>query len=70
MERAKPQVETFDPVATVASYRRAVEHRDSPETPEPDRDEFALIAKQLRERWAAWQGEDSLHEMAFSEPTE
>ncbi len=24
--------------------------------------------QQLREQWKAWQGEDSIHEMAFGEP--
>jgi hypothetical protein len=30
--------------------------------------EVHLAAKRLRDRWLEWQGEDSLHEMAFGEP--
>ena len=32
--------------------------------------EWDGVAKRLREAWRAWQGEDSLHEMAFGEPAE
>ena len=30
--------------------------------------EIQQAARQLRERWREWQGEDSLHDMAFGEP--
>jgi hypothetical protein len=63
-------VQTFDPVAAVEEYRRVIERRDSPETPESGRDEFELMAKRLRACWTEWQGEDSLHEMAFGAPVE
>jgi len=32
--------------------------------------EFRAIAQHLRDQWKAWQGEDSLHEMAFGERVE
>ena len=31
---------------------------------------MAGVAKRLRDRWKNWQGEDSLHAMAFAEPQE
>ncbi len=70
MERTTLQVATFDPAAFVEQFRQAILRRDSPETPESRRDEFEAIAKRLRERWAEWQGEDSIWEMAFGEPVE
>jgi hypothetical protein len=30
--------------------------------------EVEQAARRLRNRWREWQGEDSLHEMAFGEP--
>ncbi len=60
----------FVPELVLSEYRSVVARRDAAETPEPDRDELALKAKQLRGRWKAWQGEDSLAEMAFGEPIE
>jgi hypothetical protein len=30
--------------------------------------EVGDAARRLRDRWREWQGEDSLHEMAFGEP--
>ena len=34
------------------------------------RTEFDAIARRLRSEWKAWQGEDSLYEMAFGEAAE
>jgi len=34
------------------------------------RAEIRAAAAVLRERWAEWQGKDSLHAMAFGEPEE
>jgi len=62
------EIQTFDAAAAVEQYRQIVARRDA--AAEPDRDELELIARRLRARWAEWQGEDSLHEMAFGEPTE
>jgi len=37
-------------------------------THEAHQTEVRNAARLLRERWREWQGEDSLHEMAFGEP--
>jgi hypothetical protein len=58
---------SFDPVTVVEEYRRIVALRDAEKT-DLGRQEFVSIAHRLRARWAEWQGEDSLHEMAFGEP--
>ena len=47
-----------DPAVVVENYRRAVERGDTGR------------ASRLRQSWAAWQGEDGLHEMAFGEPVD
>jgi hypothetical protein len=69
MERSAHQVETLDPVAIVEEYRRVMGRRDNPETPESHRDDLYAMARHLRARWSEWAGEDSLHEMAFGEPS-
>jgi hypothetical protein len=57
METKKATAE-FDAEGRVWEYRFAHDRGDE------------AGGKQLREEWAAWQGEDSLHEMAFGEPEE
>ena len=59
----------FDAVRAAATYRDVIAKRDA-ETTEPGKAEFQTIAKRLRASWKTWQGEDSLHEMAFGEPVE
>jgi hypothetical protein len=59
--------DTFDPTEAVAAYRRVVTQRDAARD-ELAKTEFDRIAQRLRDSWKEWQGEDSLHEMAFGEP--
>ena len=59
----------FDAERAVAIYRDVIAKRDQ-ETTELGKAEFQTIAKRLRASWKTWQGEDSLHEMAFGEPVE
>jgi hypothetical protein len=65
----QPEVADFDPISAVAEYRRILDKREAA-TGAPGKDEYERIARVLRSRWAEWQGEDSLHEMAFGEPEE
>ena len=58
---------SFDPEHAVATFRQVIGKRDK-QTADPDWIEFNSIAHRLRREWAEWQGEDSLHEMAFGEP--
>ena len=57
----------FDPELAVADYRRVIASLNAA-TSEVDRYEHRTIAARLRVEWKTWQGEDSLHEMAFGEP--
>jgi hypothetical protein len=59
--------ETFDPENAVATYREVMAQLEAQAT-DLGRDEFRAIALRLRQQWTEWQGEDSLHEMAFGEP--
>jgi hypothetical protein len=59
--------EPFDPEHAVATYRKTIAARDE-QTAEPGWIEFNAIVQRLRREWKEWQGEDSLHEMAFGEP--
>jgi hypothetical protein len=59
----------FDPEKAVADYRRVIARRDE-ETTAEGKAEFDAIAKRMRAAWKDWQGEDSLHEMAFGEPAD
>ncbi len=61
MDLAMPN--TFDPQKAVQTYREA--HAKAERT--CDATDQAELAR-LRQEWADWQGEDSLHEMAFGEP--
>lgn len=62
-------VDPFDPEAAVATYRRVIAQRDE-QAADVARAKFDTIAVRLRQAWKEWQGEDSLHEMAFGEPDE
>jgi hypothetical protein len=57
----------FDPECAVKAYRRVINARDCAKTPKA-KTEHNKTAKLLRKGWKDWQGEDSLHEMAFGEP--
>ena len=59
----------FDPEHAVATYRQVIGKRDE-QTTDPSWIEFNSVARRLRREWKEWQGEDSLHEMAFGEPQE
>jgi hypothetical protein len=59
----------FDPEAFIARYRHVVDQLGK-QTDDQGRAEFHAVAKQLRAQWKYWQGEDSLHQMAFGEPEE
>ena len=59
----------FDAERAVATYRDVIAQRDA-EATEPGKAEFQEIAMRFRLAWKTWQGEDSLHEMAFGEPVE
>jgi hypothetical protein len=63
------EAEDFDAQRAVDDYRSIMYQLDAATTPEA-KDKYAGMAKRAREKWAAWQGEDSLHEMAFGEPEE
>jgi hypothetical protein len=58
---------TFDPEQAVATYRQVIERLNAA-TLEATKVELRATALRLRREWKAWQGEDSLHEMAFGEP--
>ena len=57
---------SLDAELAVASYRGAIARRDAAKTP-ARKAEFQAVANHLRQQWKDWQGEDSLHEMAFGE---
>jgi hypothetical protein len=57
----------MDPERMVERYRDLVQAFDAA-THDAQRAEIRQAAKELRDRWREWQGEDSLHEMTFGEP--
>ena len=59
----------FDPARMVDEYRSVMINLDAERT-DLGKAEFRAVAQRLRNLWAEWQGEDSLHEMAFGEPEE
>jgi hypothetical protein len=63
------QHDEFDPEKAVATYREVIAHLKT-QSAEPGKQEFRGIAIRLRKQWKDWQGEDSLHEMAFVETGE
>jgi hypothetical protein len=58
---------TTEPEQLVERYRSLIAQLEIA-THDAYKDEKKQAAKRLRERWKEWQGEDSLHEMAFGEP--
>jgi hypothetical protein len=57
----------FDPTRTLTVYRNIIEERDA-SSDETEKAELDRLAGLLRDAWKDWQGEDSLHEAAFSHP--
>ena len=64
-----PEPQDFDAVAAVATYRDVIELFEQ-QTTVLGKAEFRSIAQRLRRQWKEWQGEDSLHEMAFGKRDE
>ena len=59
--------EPFDHERTIIDYRNAIVLQGSQCTA-LEKAEYEARAQSLRQAWKEWQGEDSLHEMAFGEP--
>jgi hypothetical protein len=59
----------FHPTKLVDQYRSIMAQLDAERT-DLGKAEFRAIAQRLRNLWAEWQDDDSLHEMAFGEPKE
>jgi hypothetical protein len=59
----------FEPAKVIEQYR-SVTAKLNAERTELGRAEFRAVLERLRSLWTEWQGEDSLHEMAFGEPEE
>jgi hypothetical protein len=59
----------FEPARIVDQYRSVIAQLEAERT-ELGKAEFGAVAQRLRQLWTEWQGEDSLHEMAFGEPIE
>ena len=56
-------------IATINRYRKMIAQIKN--TVEDSRKaELQATAKRLRDEWTEWQGEDSLHQMAFGKPAE
>jgi len=51
----------------IAEYRRSITQRDKA-TNKSGRAKLEAAAVQMRQVWKEWQGEDSLHQIAFGEP--
>jgi hypothetical protein len=57
----------FEPAKVVDQYRLVTLKLEAEYT-NLGKAEFQAVLERLRILWAEWQGEDSLHEMAFGEP--
>jgi hypothetical protein len=57
----------MEPEQIVERYRNLISQLEIA-SQDAHRAEVREAAKRLRDRWREWQGEDSLHEMAFGEP--
>jgi hypothetical protein len=62
----KPETYAID---TITRYRNLIAQIETT-VDESRREELQEMAARLRDEWKAWQGEDSLHEMAFGKPAE
>jgi hypothetical protein len=58
-----------NPESVVVRYREVIGRLEAA-TDAPNRFEWQEVARRMRQEWRLWQGEDSLHEMAFSETIE
>jgi hypothetical protein len=67
-ELGRESTTPFEPRRIVEQYRSVIAEFDTERT-ELGEAEFRAVQR-LRNLWADWQGEDSLHEMAFGEPEE
>jgi hypothetical protein len=56
-----------EPEQIVERYRTLIAEIETAKS-EAQSAELRVSARRLRDRWKEWQGEDSLHEMAFGEP--
>jgi hypothetical protein len=56
-----------EPEQIVERYRTLIAEIENAKS-EAQTAELRVSARRLRDRWKEWQGEDSLHEMAFGEP--
>jgi hypothetical protein len=61
-------LDDFDPELAVSHYRRVIAQLHA--ATGIDKHDLRMISARLRVQWKDWQGEDSLHEMAFGEPIE
>ncbi len=57
-----------EPEQIVERYRGLIADLETAKL-DAQRGELREAAQRLRGRWKEWQGEDSLHEMAFGEPS-
>ena len=58
-----------NPEALVVRYREVISRLEAAKDA-LNRFEWQGVARRMRQEWRLWQGEDSLHEMAFGEPIE
>jgi hypothetical protein len=56
-------------IETITRYRNLIAQIETT-VDESHGAELQETAARLRDEWKAWQGEDSLHEMAFGEPAD
>jgi hypothetical protein len=68
-ELGRESATPFEPRKIVDEYRLVMAVLGAERT-DLGKAEFRAVARRLRGLWAEWQGEDSLHEMAFGEPEE
>lgn len=52
----------------VIEYRKLIERHES--APKKEKPKLEAEKKKMRQRWKEWEGDDSLHEVAFGEYVE
>jgi hypothetical protein len=65
-ETTSDEPENFDVEGAVNDYRSIMENLDAATSPEA-KDKYRGMSQRARQKWKEWQGEDSLHELAFGE---